>query len=148
MVVDAGFDDARHDSSAWNTRGDTPEDTGPRDTAPRDTAPRDTAPRERPDSVGRAARGAVASDLPDPRKLARDWITLWQSEISAMAADPEMRDSWRSVMALWAGTMSSVARAMPRSPSTEQYDPAGGQPRTADAPRPPPAAAAPDARDA
>ena len=55
--------------------------------------------------------------MPDPRKLAQDWITLWQSELSAMAADPEIRESWQTVMALWAGTMSAMLRGLPPDPN-------------------------------
>jgi hypothetical protein len=121
MVVDAGIDDAGHDSSSW-------------DGASQDTGATHTE-----------ARGPRESDLPDPRKLAQDWITLWQSEISAMAADPEMRESWQTMMALWAGIMSTMVRVMPRA--TERHERAGGQPRTTDAPRTPSAAAAPDTRD-
>lgn len=86
-----------------------------------------------------------AADLPDPRKLAQDWITLWQSELSAMAADPEIRESWQTIMALWAGTMSAMLRGLP---SDRGYDGARGRAGPADASRPAPAAAAPDARDA
>jgi hypothetical protein len=93
-------------------------------------------------------RAGAAQDLPDPRKLAQDWITLWQSELTAMAADPEMREAWQTVMALWAGTMSTMLRAMPRTPAADRHDGTGGKARTADAPRTAPAAAAPDARDA
>jgi hypothetical protein len=128
MVVDTGFDDAGHDSSTW-------EHAAGADQHQRATG--DPQPRAR-----------ITPDLPDPRKLAQDWITLWQSELSAMAADPEMRESWQTVMALWAGTMSIILRAMPRAPSVEQYERAGGPARTADAPRATPAAAAPDSRDA
>jgi hypothetical protein len=125
MVVDAGLDNAGHDSSTYDASG-----------------------QDKPASGGPESRARHASDLPDPRKLAQDWITLWQSELSAMAADPEMRESWRSVMAIWAGTMSTVLRGLPRAPTSDRYERAGGQSRTADAPRPPPTAAAPDTRDA
>ena len=83
--------------------------------------------------------------LPDAQKLAQDWITLWQSELSAMAADPEMRESWQTIMGLWAGTMAAIVRGLPRAPGRDGQ---GGQTRPADAPRPAPAAAASDARDA
>jgi hypothetical protein len=56
----------------------------------------------------------LEQDLPDPRRLARDWITLWQSELSAMAADPEMREGWQTLAGLWAGTMAAMLRAMPK----------------------------------
>ncbi|HEY4043529.1 MAG TPA: hypothetical protein VGM32_17010 [Rhodopila sp.] len=134
MTVDAGLDDTGRDSSEWN------------------------ANRENSGFAGNDPRARIASDLPDPRKLAEDWITLWQSELTAIAADPELRESWQAVMALWAATMSALLRGMPRgaaghgfrhgSAATDRHDGAGGQARTADAPRTPPAAAAPDARDA
>src|SRR5471030_1768331 len=76
-----------------------------------------------PDAIGQAKagfseakpRGHAAPRMPDPRKLAQDWITLWQSELSAMAADPEIRESWQTVMTLWAGTMSAVLQGLPRA---------------------------------
>jgi hypothetical protein len=135
MAVDTGLDNTGHDSSDWST-------TGP----------------DRDGSGGKESRARVTPDLPDPRKLAQDWITLWQSELSAIAADPEMRESWQTVLALWAGTMSTMLRAMPRGPAAggpgmgaaapERHDRAGGQAGTADAPRAAAAAAASDARDA
>jgi hypothetical protein len=94
---------------------------------------------------GATPRDRIASDMPDPRKLAQDWITLWQSELSAMAADPEIRESWHTVMALWAGTMSTMLRGLPRD---QVHDHAGGRAGPADAPRAAPVAAAFDARDA
>ena len=81
MTVDAGFDDTGHDSGQ-----------------------RAAAGRDEPDFGGAEADPGTTAEMPDPRKLAQDWITLWQSELSAMAADPEMRESWQTLMALWAGT--------------------------------------------
>src|ERR1700688_287489 len=99
-------------------------------------------------SSGTNPRDRTASEMPDPRKLAQDWITLWQSELSAMAADREIRESWQTVMALWAGTMSTMLRGLPPNPDANRHDGAHGRSRPPDASRPPPAAAAPDARDA
>jgi hypothetical protein len=139
MTVDAGLDDTGGDSSEWN------------------------ANRENSGFAGNDRRAGIAADLPDPRKLAEDWITLWQSELTAIAADPELRESWQAVMALWAATMSALLRGMPRgaaehgfrhgAAATDLHGGASGQARsaqarTADAPRTPPAAAASDARDA
>lgn len=90
-------------------------------------------------------RDGARLGVPDPRKLARDWITLWQSELSAMAADREIRESWQTVLALWAGTMSAMLRD---PPSAARHDTTRGQSGSADAPRAAPVAAAPDARDA
>ena len=40
---------------------------------------------------------------------AKDWITLWQSELTAMAADRELREGWGTLMALWARAATSAA---------------------------------------
>ncbi len=106
MVVDAGIDNAGHDSSSWDGTSQSGADQTGADAKGADR-----------DETGRAGpRAHAASDLPDPRKLAQDWITLWQSELTAMAADPEMRESWQTVMTLWAATMSTMLRGMPRAP--------------------------------
>jgi hypothetical protein len=85
---------------------------------------------------------------PDLSELARDWITLWQSELSAMAADREMREAWQTTLALWAGLVSSALRAASVSSAPRaapRHESASG---TADAARAEAPAAAPDARDA
>ena len=122
MVMDAGLDNTGQND--WNTTD-------------QDTSTPGTGSSPRPDP-----------DMPDPRKLAQDWITLWQSELSAMAADPEMRESWQTMMALWAGAVSAMIREMPRAQAAGGRDGPGGQAGTTDAPRAPPPAAALDARDA
>jgi hypothetical protein len=135
MVTDAGTDRTGHDADGW-------EATGP------------GAPGRGPDGFGEPGFGAAgsrrsgATDLPDARKLAQDWITLWQSEISAMAADPEIRESWQTIMALWAGTMSAMLRGLPREQNTHRYDGAHGRAGPADASRSAAVAPAPDTRDA
>ena len=35
--------------------------------------------------------------------LARDWITLWQSELAALAVDREAQETWHVLLSLWAG---------------------------------------------
>jgi len=69
---------------------------------------------------------------PDLEALARDWIALWQSELTALATDREARETMQASMALWAGALSAMMRATPRDST----------PGTA------PAAAASDPRDA
>ncbi|WP_239992107.1 hypothetical protein [Rhodopila globiformis] len=108
------------------------------DTAGCDTEGCDTAKAARP--------GGAADGDSRLRALAQDWITLWQSELTALAADPELRESWQTLMALWAGTMAAAVRAMPRAPSP--HDATARSPGPAETARPAPAAAAPDARDA
>ncbi len=69
------------------------------------------------DSGGRAGNGlnGHGSATSRARGLAQDWITLWQSELSALAADPEMRETWQTMMALWAGTMAAIAAGHARA---------------------------------
>jgi len=100
-------------------------------------------PRDRP--------GGSAAPPPEPpgldlQALARDWITLWQSELTAAAADREVQETWQTLAALWAGVAGAMLQGLPRGTADE----AGGFPgaRPFAAPRPAPAAAAPDARDA
>ena len=93
MMVDAGLDNTGHDRANELPQAGT-----------------------KPIRWVRTGGGGTTVELPDPRKLAQDWITLWQSELSAMAADPEMRESWQTVMALWAGTMSAMLRGLPARP--------------------------------
>jgi hypothetical protein len=138
MVVDAGLDSTGHDPNAWDAAG--PDSAGSGGADPRDGGTADMRGRRTAD-----ARGGGTGDMPDPRKLAQDWITLWQSELSAMAADPEIRESWQTIMALWAGTMSSLVRGLPRD---QGHDASGRRPGAADASRAAAAAAAPVARDA
>ena len=126
MVMDTGLDTTRPDGESWEAAGEG------------------AAGGFRDANARRPAEPA----MPDPRKLAQDWITLWQSELSAMTADPEIRESWQTVMALWAGTMSTILRGLPREQNAPRHDTARGRPWAPDAPRAPATAVAPDARDA
>jgi hypothetical protein len=82
----------------------------------------------------------------DLQALARDWITLWQSELTAAAADRELQETWQTLAALWAGVAGAMVQGMPRGVP----DGAAGLPsaRPPAAPRAAPFAAASDARDA
>ena len=66
--------------------------------------------------------------------LAMDFVALWQSELTAMAADRELRETWAATMALWAQAANAVAACLPhelssRSASTAQ--PPGAAPAAA-----------------
>ncbi len=90
MTVDADADDAADNQGKAETGGG--HRTGERRARADQAGPGDAKPS-----------GAAASELPDPRKLAQDWITQWQSELAAMAADPELRESWQALVNLWSG---------------------------------------------
>ena len=70
---------------------------------------------------------------PDLAALARDWVTLWQSELAAIAADREAQESWQAIVALWAGAAGAMLTAAPRGWASQ----AG--PGQAGSARPPPA---------
>jgi hypothetical protein len=83
---------------------------------------------------------AASEDLHD---LARDWITLWQSELAALAVDREAQEAWCVLLSLWAGAAGAVLAGLPRRLADDPRErPA------ATASRPAPAAAAPDTGDA
>jgi hypothetical protein len=84
-----------------------------------------------------------ADPVADLQQLARDWITLWQSELAATAVDREAQEGVQTLLAMWAGAAGAMLSAMPRS---HDAGPFGA--RAPAAPRPAAAAAAPDARDA
>jgi hypothetical protein len=93
---------------------------------------------------GAGPDAAAGADL---ASLARDWIELWQSELAALAADPETAETWARLAALWAGLAASGLAAMPRGASDEQsagFASAG----FSGAAQPPRAAAAPASPDA
>jgi hypothetical protein len=53
-------------------------------------------------------------------KLARDLVAMWQSELTAMAADRELRETWAATMALWAQAATAAAAMLPH-----EHGPAG-----------------------
>jgi hypothetical protein len=90
-----------------------------------------------------------AGETPDLRRLAQDWITLWESELSALAADPEMREAWQALASIWSGAMTAALQRLPRGAAQADHDgPSSGGAGPNDAPRTASAVAAPDARDA
>ncbi len=81
-------------------------------------------------------------------QLAEDWITLWQSELAAMAADPELAEGWAAAVALgaawWRAQAAGFGRAAMPFPGAADV-----APRPPAAPWPAPAGPAPDGqRDA
>jgi hypothetical protein len=83
------------------------------------------------------------ADSEDLHDLARDWITLWQSELAALAMDREAQEAWFVSLSLWVTAAGAVLGGWPRG--------LAGEPRReppAAAPWPTPAAAAPGACDA
>ncbi|HYF06960.1 MAG TPA: hypothetical protein VD970_05020, partial [Acetobacteraceae bacterium] len=66
-------------------------------------------------------------------QLAEDWITLWQSEIAGLAADPELIEAWAAFAALgaaWGRAMAAMPAAMARG---APHDRAAAPPRAAPA---------------
>src|SRR5208337_1547403 len=82
----------------------------------------------------------VASE--DLHDLARDWITLWQSELEALAVDREAQEAWCVLLSLWVGAVGAVLGGLPRGLADDPR-----QRPTATAPRPASTVAAPDAGD-
>lgn len=71
-----------------------------------------------------------------------DWLTIWQSELSAMVLDRELQEGALRLVEAWASQARTVLRAM--APAIDAASrPAG----PVSAPGSPPPDAAPDARD-
>jgi len=79
----------------------------------------------------------------DPQSVARDWITIWQSELTAAATDPELIEGFTRMVDLWARAGLAAAALLPGGADAAAGR-AGAWPQTGAAA----AAAAPDARDA
>lgn len=97
---------------------------------------------------GRPEPDSPGSDTPQLESLARDWITLWQSEIAALAHDREAAETVSHLAAIWAGLAASWLRAVPPAYPSPSYPPPAHEPHAAApsvAPGPASAAAAPDA---
>jgi hypothetical protein len=63
--------------------------------------------------------------------LAKDFVALWQSELTAAAADRELREIFTALVALWAGTANTALTqlARPDAPgSAKTAQPAGAAP--------------------
>jgi len=52
-----------------------------------------------------------------------DWSTIWQSELNALAQDPEPMEAWAAAAALWAAWWQAGAAFLP--PVFLQHEPAG-----------------------
>jgi len=74
-----------------------------------------------------------------PAGLWDDWITIWQSELAAMATDREAQAVFRRLVGLWADGARAAGAWLP--------DATAGRTGPEPTPRPTAAAAAPDARD-
>jgi len=81
----------------------------------------------------------------DMQALAQDWVTLWHSELSALSADRETQETWRTCLAIWAGWSATLSKPLLDGPDDGGV---AGRNRPPDAPRTPAGSPAPDARDA
>ena len=79
-----------------------------------------------------------------PPNVLQDWVTLWQSELAAIATDREVQENWQALLALWAATANAMVR--PLAPA-RRADGTHRRPGTAAAKRAAAAAAASDPRD-
>jgi hypothetical protein len=100
----------------------------------------------RPAGQGGAGPGGGAGGASSFPDMAADWITIWQSELAAMATDRELQEGWLRMVDLWAQAAQSMTRLMPRAPGG--HDGSGGRAGSAAAAGAAAVMAAPDARDA
>ena len=64
-------------------------------------------------------------------KFAKDLVTLWQSELTALAADREVLEHWTQLVQIWAQAAEIAAGSLPRdltAGSPPQAQPPGAAP--------------------
>jgi hypothetical protein len=135
MAAEAGTNDAGSPNTGNRDAGS--QGTGNQDAGNHNASRQDRSSSE---SNGTGTQNA--------RQLAQDWISMWQSELTALAADPELRESWQALAAVWAGVMAAALQTSPRPGSRGTDERSAGSPRPAATAGAAPAAAAPDPRDA
>jgi hypothetical protein len=77
-----------------------------------------------------------------PADTWQDWVTIWQSELNALATDREAQQAWAKLVELWAAQARAAGAFLPRRPGD---DPACGRAGAEPSTRPAAPAAAPDA---
>ncbi len=77
--------------------------------------------------------------------MARDWITIWQSELNAAALDRELIEGYMRLVDQWAQAAQAAAKLLPGPAAAD--DAADGRTRTGAQARPTATSDAPDARD-
>ncbi len=77
--------------------------------------------------------------------MARDWITIWQSELNAAATDRELAEGYIRLVDQWAQAAQAAANLLPGPPGSD--DATHRRARAGAQARPAAAADAPDARD-
>lgn len=50
-------------------------------------------------------------------QLAKDLVSLWQSELTALAVDREMQEGWSKLVELWAQLVTMAASLLPHETS-------------------------------
>ena len=70
-------------------------------------------------SAAATARRPAIRTGEDLHALARDWITLWQSELAALAVDREAQETWHALLSLWAGAAGAMIAGLPRGCADE-----------------------------
>ena len=96
------------------------------------------------DATGRMAMGTAKTHVgpaspASPAALWQDWITIWQSELAAMATDREAQQAFTRLVALWAEGARAAGAWLPDGSAGR-----AGAKSSQGAAAP---AAAPDARD-
>ncbi len=96
---------------------------------------------------GSGERDPPAAGAPQPAEVWRDWVTIWQSELNALATDREALAAWTRFVELWAAGARAAGALLPAHLPGPTHDGAAG--RAGAEPQAGTAApvAAPDARD-
>ncbi len=69
--------------------------------------------------------------FPESRQMALNWVTIWQSELAALAADREAQESWVASVAAWAEASQAMLGVWSSRHDTRADAPAGTAPPVA-----------------
>jgi hypothetical protein len=86
--------------------------------------------------------GPTGAAAPSPADTWQDWVTIWQSELNALATDREAQQAWAKLVAVWAAQARAAGAFLP---GRGFDDPASGRTRAEPPAGPAAPAAAPDA---
>ncbi len=95
--------------------------------------------KERPNGKGGHPHGSSGPAAGSPADTWADWVTIWQSELNALATDREAQEVWKRLVRMWAAQARAAGALLPDG----THRPARPEP----APRPEAPSAAPDTRE-
>jgi hypothetical protein len=68
---------------------------------------------QRPNGKGGQTDGPPGPAAPSPADTWSDWVTIWQSELNALATDREAQEVWKRLVGMWAAQARAAGALLP-----------------------------------